>query len=84
VIVGCDACQLQVVKVVMDIDAELFDKGAVSSELISRGVEDGLLFDSNEDLHKSLFASLDSFSIPLSPRPAMRDVNNKLDTDVTR
>jgi len=73
----------------MEIDSELFEKGAVGSEGISRGVEDGLLFDSSEDLHKSLFASLDSFSIPLSPRPAIciRGTNSnacKLDTDATR
>lgn len=64
----------------MDIDADLFGKS--TAELIPRGVED-ILFDS-EDLHKTLFASLDSIIVPLSPRPATRDAAYKIDHDVPR
>lgn len=67
----------------MDIDGDLFGKGPSSTELIPRGVED-ILFETSEDLHKTLFASLDSIIVPLSPRPATRDVANEVDSDAPR
>ena len=65
---------------IMDIEGDLFDKESSTVELI---VED-ILFDTNEDLQKTLFASLDSIIVPLSPRPAPRVVANKIDNDVPR
>ena len=67
----------------MDIDGDLFEKEPSTAELISRGVED-MLFDTSEDLHKTLFASLESIIVPLSPRPSPRDVANKINNDVPR
>lgn len=67
----------------MDIDGDLFEKEPSTAELIPRGVED-MLFDTSEDLHKTLFASLDSIIVPLSPRPATRDAANKVDNGVPR
>lgn len=61
---------------------DLFGKEPSTAELIPRGVED-MLFDTSEDLHKTLFASLDSI-VPLSPRPATRDATNKTNNDVPR
>lgn len=67
----------------MDIDADLFEKGPSTAELVPRGVED-MLFDTSEDLHKTLFDSLDSIIVPLSPRPVTRDTANKISNDVPR
>ena len=67
----------------MDIDGDLFAKESSTAELIPRGVDD-MLFDTSDDLHKTLFASLDSIIVPLSPRPVPRDVANKIDNDVPR
>jgi len=66
----------------MDIDGDLFEKEPSTAELIPRGVD--MLFDTSEDLHKTLFASLDSIIVPLSPRPATRDTASNIDSDVPR
>ena len=69
----------------MDIDGDLFEKETSTVELIPRGVEDMLaLFDTSEDLHKTLFANLESIIEPLSPRPPPRDTGSKIDSDVPR
>ena len=66
----------------MDIDGDLFEKETSTAELIPRGVED-MLFDTSEELHKALFASLESIIVPLSPRPT-RDASSKVDSDIQR